>query len=232
VATLAIEKAIGDLGMGTKDLNGGIVATGFGAVNVTGQTKRVDEIHSHAKGTRYLFGPTVATVVDLGGQTVKAIRLYDWDRVRDFKTSDKCATGFGRHIETVAELLQVPLTQMGEKSLAVENDPEPVSTTCYNFAFPEMIGLFRQGYKEERYSENDVLASYLFAITWRALSTIGKLAPLDIGDISVYEGLAFTGGLAKNKGVCARIERELGVSALTSETDPQLAGAIGAALLA
>jgi benzoyl-CoA reductase subunit A len=94
------------------------------------------------------------------------------------------------------------------------------------------VGLFRQGFKEDRYSENDVLATHLFALAWRILSTIGKLQPLDVGDLTVYKEIAFTGGLAKNIGITKRLERELKVSALTSEYDPQLAGAIGAALLA
>jgi benzoyl-CoA reductase subunit A len=227
----AFALAVGNSGMKTSDMEN-ILATGFGSRNVSFAKDTADEIASHAKGARFLFGPSVTTVADLGGQTVKAVCLYDWDRVRDFRISDKCATGFGRHIEAAAELLQEPITDMGTKSLQVETDPEPVSTTCYNFAFPETVGLFRQGYKEEIYSENDVLAAYLFTIAWRALSTIGKLAPLDVGEIIIEKELAFTGGLAKNPGITKRIERELGMTALTSEYDPMLAGAIGAALLA
>jgi benzoyl-CoA reductase subunit A len=79
---------------------------------------------------------------------------------------------------------------------------------------------------------HEVYASHLFAIAWRILGVIGKLQPLDIGDVKVYEKLCFTGGLAKNAGVTKRIERELGTTALTSAYDPMLAGAIGAALLA
>ncbi len=78
---------------------------------------------------------------------------------------------------------------------------------------------------------NEVYASALFAVAWRTLGTIGKLQPLDVGDIKVYEKLAFTGGMAKNVGITKRIERELRTEALTSRYDPMLAGAIGAALL-
>jgi activator of 2-hydroxyglutaryl-CoA dehydratase len=113
----------------------------------------------------------------------------------------------------------------------VENDPEPVSTTCWNFANPETLGLFRTAFREEKSSENEVIAAYLFAVAWRALGVIGKLAPLDVGEVTVEEGLAFTGGLAKNKGITQRIERALKVTALTTDSDPMLAGAIGAALL-
>lgn len=208
-----------------------IGATGFGKRNAICADAFFDEVLCIAKGARFLFGPTVRTVVDLGGQTTKAIRLHGWDRVRDFMMNDKCATGFGRSIERIAEMLQVPIVELGEKSLCADNDPEPVSTTCYSFANPETIGLFRTGFREEASGEDEVIATHLFAIAWRILGTIGKLSPLDVGDPTVEEGLAFTGGLAKNVGITKRIERTLKVTALTSEYDPMLAGAIGAALL-
>lgn len=232
-AQTALGKALGSSGMDAKDITGGCVATGWGARHVKGAARTMDEIHCHAKGARYMFGPEAHTVVDLGGQTVKAIRLYDWDRVRDFMMGDKCATGMGRGVETLCELLQVPIGEIGALSLDVEADPEPVSTTCATFANSETLGLFgRPEFKKEPLTTNQVYASHLFAIAWRILGVIGKLQPLDVGDIQIHPALAFTGGLAKNPGVTRRIERELGVTALAGECDPQLAGAIGAALLA
>jgi benzoyl-CoA reductase subunit A len=218
-------------GMSVSDIES-IAATGFGAKNAAYASKTLDEVQCVAKGARFMFGPSVTTVVDLGGQTTKAIRLYDWDRARDFTFNDKCATGMGRSLELMADILQIPITEIGERSLKAEKDPEPVSTTCYSFANPETVGLFTQGFKEEPYSENDVLAAYIFAVAWRILSTIGKLQPLDPGDFQIYGELAFTGGLAKNAGITKRLERELNKPALTNGYDPQLAGAFGAALLA
>jgi benzoyl-CoA reductase subunit A len=232
VANDVIQLAMGSSGMVLQDIRT-IVATGFGGNNTKYATRIVDEIHCHAKGARYMFGPKVTTVADLGGQTMKAIRLYEWDRVRDFIMNDKCATGIGRSIEVTATYFQVPIIELGEKSLEAERDPEPISTTCYNFAMPETIGLLRQGFREEAYSENEVFAAYMLAIAWRILAMIGKLRPPEeVGDVRIYEDLAFTGGLAKNPGITKRIERELKVTALTSDYDPQLAGALGAALLA
>ena len=127
---------------------------------------------------------------------------------------------------------KVPITEIGPKSLEVEADPEPSSTTCYNFTNPEAVGLMRPGYREKQYSPNEVLASYLFTIVWRALSTIGKISTLDIGDIKLDEQVAFTGGLAKNPGITRRLERELKITAAEPKCDPMLAGAVGAALLA
>ncbi len=205
--------------------------TGWGRTHAAFADQAFDEIHCHAKGARFMYGPEIHTVVDLGGQSVKAIRLYDWDRVWDFTMNDKCATGFGRSIEELCELLEVPLEEIGALSLDVANDPEPVSTTCYAFANTETMGLFRPGFREDPMTANEVYASALFAVAWRTLGTIGKLQPLDVGDIKVYEKLAFTGGMAKNVGITKRIERELRTEALTSRYDPMLAGAIGAALL-
>jgi benzoyl-CoA reductase subunit A len=226
-----MKRAIGSSGLEISDFNS-VVATGFGRKNVMFATDFRDEIMCHAKGARFMFGAEVKTVIDIGGQSTHAIGLYDWDRVRIFQTNDKCATGMGRHIETVAELLHIPITEMGKKSLETENEPEPVSTTCYNFAYPETVGLLRQGYKEEKYSESDILAAHMFAVAWRIMGTIGKIAALDIGDILLEGGLAFTGGLAKNEGITRRLERDLKMQSMSSPHDPQLAGAIGAALLA
>jgi len=230
-AETVIEQAMGASGMAIKDI-GGIVATGWGHRNVPYAQRFVDEVHCHAKGARFMFGPEVVTVVDLGGQTCSAIRLHKWDRVKDFMMNDKCATGFGRNVEMICDYFQIPITEIGKLSLDVVTDPEPVSTTCYAFADTETLGLFRQDFRAEPLSENEVYASHLFAIAWRALGVIGKLQPLDVGDIAVYKELGLTGGLAKNPGVVERIERELKVKALQSEYDPMLAGAIGAALLA
>ena len=206
-------------------------ACGFGKQHAA-EAEKIDEIQCHAKGARFIFGPSVETVIDLGGQTTKAIRLFEWDRVRDFMISDKCASGMGRNIESLCGLLQIHISEIGALSLEVEKDPEPVSTTCFPFAQTETMGLFHPGFKEAPLSENEIYASHMFAVAWRALGVIGKLRPLDVGEIDTYGEYAFTGGLAKNPGITKRIERELRKPALTSDIDPMIAGAVGAALLA
>jgi len=228
----ALKLAIGESGLQRENINA-VVGTGFGKQNIRFADKLTDEITCHAKGARWMFGPDVKTVVDMGGQTVKAIRLFDWDRVRDFMLNDKCATGEGRSLETLCDLLHVPITEIGPKSLEAEKDPEPVSTTCWTFANTETLGLFgRPEFKCEKLTEAEIYASHLFAYAWRILGVVGRLSPLDVGEIKIDGGLGLTGGLAKNPGITKRIERELGVEALKTDIDPMLCGAIGAAMLA
>jgi benzoyl-CoA reductase subunit A len=217
-AETVMDRVLGQSGMQLKDIKC-IVGTGWGSRNIPFAQKTIEEITCHARGARFMFGPAVMTVADLGAQTTKVIRLYRWEKIRDFQMNDKCADGFGRSIEVMADLLQVPVEEMGARSLAMEKDPEPVSTTCYAFANTEAMGLFREGY-----TEGEVLAAYLFAIAWRIHGTIGRVQP--------EKEIAFTGGLAKNPGIVKRIEKAMGWAALTSEYDPMLAGAIGAAIIA
>jgi predicted CoA-substrate-specific enzyme activase len=217
-ARKVMERVLEGTGMGLKNV-ANIVATGFGSRGVTYAGKALNETVCHARAARFMFGPTVKTVLDMGGQTSKAIKLYGWDRISDVAFNDKCAMSMGWGIEILADLMHVPVTEMGEKSLAVKQDPEPVSTTCYVFANTEAVGMLRSGLPE-----NDVLASYLFAVAWRLQGLVGRINP--------EKEYAFTGGLAKNPGIVKRLERELGITALPSKYDPQLAGAIGAALLA
>lgn len=231
-AEKALALAMGESGMKREDIHK-IVGTGFGKKNILFADKLTDEVQCHAKGARFMFGPEVRTVVDMGGQTVKAIRLFEWDRVRDIMMNDKCATGEGRSLETLCELLHVGIEEIGPKSLEAEKDPEPVSTTCWCFANIETLGLFgRPEFKSEKLSEAEIYASHLFAYAWRILGVVGRLSPLDVGDIKIDGGLGLTGGLAKNPGITKRIERELNVPVMESPYDPMLAGAIGAALLA
>jgi predicted CoA-substrate-specific enzyme activase len=219
IATQAMQKALDAGGLKLADVRY-TVATGFGRKKVKFAQKAVNEIACHAKGARFMFGPTVRTVVDLGAWTNKVIALTEYGAVADFAVNDKCAAGFGEGIEVFADLMQVPIEEMGERSLAVKEEPNlPVSTTCRIFSNTEAVGLLRGGAKEDV-----MLATYLYAIAWRLFSLAGR--------IENKPDLAFTGGMAKNSGIAKRLEKYMKMTALTSSYDPQLAGAIGAALVA
>jgi predicted CoA-substrate-specific enzyme activase len=170
-ARKAMESALGRTGLGLKNIRE-IVATGYGGSTVDFAKKYVNETVCHAKGARFMFGPRVKTVFDIGGQTCKAIKLYEWDTIVDLAVNDKCAVNMGWGIEMLAELMHVPITEMGKKSLEVKQEPEPVSTTCYVFANTEAVGLLRAGG-----GENDALAAYLFASALRLQGLLGRINP-------------------------------------------------------
>jgi bzd-type benzoyl-CoA reductase Q subunit len=198
------------------------VGTGYGRANVVVADRTMTEIACHARGARRLFGPTLRTVLDMGGQDCKAIRLGPRGKPTDFLMNDRCAAGTGRGLEVFADLLDVALADIGSLSLQVEREPSPLSSTCVVFAKSEALGLLRRGW-----SKNEVLAAYCNAMAKRVSALIKRLG--------VEAGFGITGGIAKNRGVVERIERRLGLKALKPAgdiTDVQLAGALGAALFA
>ncbi len=196
-----------------------VVGTGYGRVNVSFAKRAITEIACHARGANFIYGPEIRTVLDMGGQDCKAIRCDHRGKVTAFLMNDKCAAGTGRGMEVFADLLQVHINDVGKMSLEVEEEPEPVSSTCVVFAKSEAVGLLRKGWPKEK-----VLAAYCSAMAHRVVTLLLRLG--------IEEKFAITGGIAKNIGVVKRIEDELKLKAPEPSIDPQLAGAIGAALFA
>jgi bzd-type benzoyl-CoA reductase Q subunit len=196
-----------------------LVATGYGRVNIPFAQKAITEIACHARGANYIYGPTVKTVLDMGGQDCKAIRCDERGKVTNFLMNDKCAAGTGRGMEVMAELLQIPIEEVGPASLSLPEEPPPVSSTCVVFAKSEALGLLRQNWSKEK-----VLGAFCLAMAHRTVELLSR--------ISVEKDFAITGGISKNIGIVKRIEKELGVQALKPTIDPQIAGALGAALFA
>jgi bzd-type benzoyl-CoA reductase Q subunit len=196
-----------------------VVGTGYGRVNVPFSNRAITEIACHARGGNFMYGPTVRTILDMGGQDCKAIRCDEKGKVVEFLMNDKCAAGTGRGMEVFADLLSVPIQDVGEMSLAVDKEPDPVSSTCVVFAKTEATGLLRDGWPKER-----VLAAYCSAMAHRIVTLLERLG--------VEEDFAITGGIAKNKGVVVRLQKELGINILEPRYDTQIAGAVGAALFA
>jgi len=194
-----------------------VVGTGYGRVNVPFSNRAITEIACHARGANFIYGPEIRTVLDMGGQDCKAIRCDHRGKVTAFLMNDKCAAGTGRGMEVFADLLQVHINDVGKMSLQVDEEPEPVSSTCVVFAKSEAVGLLRKGWPKEK-----VLAAYCAAMAHRIVTLLLRLG--------IEEKFAITGGIAKNIGVVKRIEDELKIKAPESTIDPQLAGAIGAAL--
>jgi bzd-type benzoyl-CoA reductase Q subunit len=223
-AKKVMDWAMGGTGLELSDFNY-IVGTGYGRVNVPMANRAITEIACHAKGANYIWGPTVRTVLDVGGQDVKAIRCDERGKVVSFLMNDKCAAGTGRGMEVIADLLKIPIEEVGKVSLSVNKEPEPVSSTCVVFAKTEAVGLLRKGWSKEK-----VLAAYMRAMSIRMSELIQK--------VGCERDFVITGGQSKNIGIVNRVENILGMKRLPvpnlEETglDPVSAGAIGAALFA
>jgi len=219
-ANKAMERAMEGTRMKLDDIHY-VVGTGYGRVNVPFANRAITEIACHARGANYIWGPTVRTLMDMGGQDCKAIRCDEKGRVTAFLMNDKCAAGTGRGMEVIADLLSIPIEDIGPTSLMVEKEPEPVSSTCVVFAKSEAVGLLRKGWPKEM-----VLAAFCSAMARRIAELLKR--------IKVERDFVITGGIAKNIGVVKRLEEIIGIRALPMKEgfDPMIAGGIGAALFA
>jgi bzd-type benzoyl-CoA reductase Q subunit len=204
------------------------IGTGYGRVNVPMAQRTITEIACHARGANFMYGPDVRTVMDMGGQDCKAINCDDKGKVLNFIMNDKCAAGTGRGMEVFADLIRVPVWEIGARSFQITQDPPMISSTCVVFAKSEVFGLAEQGI-----AENEIMAAYCSAMAHRIVELLNRLG--------ILEKFVITGGIAKNEGVVKRIERELGI--MTADEvwykkdmrgevpfDTQIAGAIGAAM--
>jgi bzd-type benzoyl-CoA reductase Q subunit len=194
-----------------------IIGTGYGRVNVPFAHKAITEIACHARGANFMYGPTIRTVLDMGGQDCKAIKCDEKGKVISFLMNDKCAAGTGRGMEVFADLLQIPITEVGAMSLDVPEEPPPVSSTCVVFAKSEASSLLRKGWPK-----NKVLAAYCSAMAHRIVTLLER--------VGIEKDFAITGGIAKNIGVVERLKSELKIDIAKTQLDPQIAGALGAAL--
>ncbi len=223
-ARKVLNAALESTGLQEKDIHY-IVGTGYGRINIPMANQAITEIACHGRGAVYIWGSSVRTVLDVGGQDIKAIRTDEKGKITSFLMNDKCAAGTGRGMEVFADLLSVPIEEVGALSLRVKEDPPPVSSTCTVFAKSDAVSLLRQGWTKEM-----VLASYCLAMAQRMYELLAK--------VGVEKEFVITGGQCKNIGIVKRMERLVGFECLPLpkkngfSLDPQLAGAIGAALFA
>ena len=193
-----------------------IVATGYGRTSFPLATKRVTEITCHARGARHLF-PKTRTILDIGGQDSKVIRLAEDGKIADFAMNDKCAAGTGRFIEVMARALEVELDEMGPLSLR-STQLIPISSMCTVFAESEVISLVAQSTPRE-----DILNGIHHSICTRLAAMMDR--------VGLEPELTMTGGVAKNQGVVEHIRSRNGIE-LNVPQEPQIVGALGAALIA
>ena len=193
------------------------IGTGYGRVNVPMADRSITEIACHARGANFIYGPEVRTVLDVGGQDIKAIQCDEKGKVTNFLMNDKCAAGTGRGMEVFSDLLGVPINDVGDRSFDVKEEPPAVSSTCVVYAKSEATGLLRKGWSTE-----EVLAAYCRAMAERIYSLVER--------VGVEAEFAVTGGMAKNRGVMDRLMPMIGLDRLQTKWDTQIAGAAGAAL--
>ncbi len=217
--TRAVEVLSSAAGMAGVPLEGlaRVVGTGYGRSSVPLCASTVTEISCHALANHHANG-AVRTILDMGGQDCKVIRCDSQGKVAAFVLSDKCAAGTGRYLEKVADTLEIPIEELGERSLG-PGAPAPISRFCPIFLQQELIRLLRGG----SYSVNAILAGACNSIVDRIVELVNR--------VGVEEQFAISGGIAQNVGIVDRVERRLAVKAYVVP-DPQLMGAFGAALFA
>ncbi len=193
------------------------VGTGYGKSQISFVDSVESEIACHGRGAWWNV-PSIRTVIDIGGQDAKAIRVDEHGNVTRYSYNDKCAAGTGRFLEVIAEALDVKLEEMGELSLK-STEKVNISNQCVVFAETEVVSLINEG-KEVA----DIINGLSRAMANRAAS-LAK-------GIGVEADVAFTGGVAKNGGVARALEQALGHPLIELNIDPQINGALGAALMA
>jgi (R)-2-hydroxyacyl-CoA dehydratese activating ATPase len=194
-----------------------LVATGYGRISAPYANKTVTEISCHAKGANFLY-PNVRTIVDMGGQDCKTIRIDKDGNVVDFAMNDKCAAGTGRFLEVMANVFKVPLQELGALSTQA-TELVPMSSTCTVFVESETISLVARGEKPA-----NILGGIHHAIANRINGLFAR--------VGIEPEVFFSGGVAKNIGMRKAIEKVLHTTLPEPTFDPQLTGALGAAVLA
>ena len=211
----SFDRALSEAGIG-RDRIDFTIATGYGRISIPFADKKVTEISCHGLGAFHLF-PDTRTIIDIGGQDSKVIRVDDSGKVVDFTMNDKCAAGTGRFLEVMARSLEVPLGEMGPLSLQAGHEVS-ISSVCTVFAESEVVSLVAQGQPVA-----DILRGLHRAIVNRVWSMVKSLG--------TPGGVTLSGGVAKNSGVVTLLEEKLG-RPVHVPGEPQIVGAIGAALLA
>lgn len=214
-AEKAIDTALEAVDLKRSDLEF-VVATGYGRISIDFADKRITEITCHGRGAHFLDS-AVRTVIDIGGQDSKVISLNEKGKVLDFAMNDKCAAGTGRFLEVMAQALEVELSGLADLSRQAQNTVS-ISSMCTVFAESEVVSLIARGLPRE-----DIARGLHQSIADRTAGMVHR--------IGLEEAVMITGGVAKNAAVVEALNEKLKTDIIVPE-EPQIAGALGAALLA
>ncbi len=193
-----------------------IFATGYGRKLIAGTDNVVDEISANACGAYLLSGQKAHTIINIGGQDVKVIRISPGGKVADFKMNDKCAAGTGRFFEIAARIIDTPLSRFGDLSLNPGSSVS-INSTCVVFAESEIVSLLAEGTGKEK-----IIKGLHESVAKRVVNMIGNM---DLG-----ENIYIDGGPAMNPGLVRCIENEL-LTHVHVLPSPQFTVAYGAAMI-
>jgi predicted CoA-substrate-specific enzyme activase len=193
-----------------------VVGTGYGRYKVTFGNTQITEISCHGRGAVHMF-PGTRTVVDMGGQDTKAIRVSPTGEIVDFCMNDKCAAGTGRFLGAASSALDIPIDDLGPTALRGER-PVKISTTCTVFAESEVLSWLGKGKKIE-----DILLGVHQSIAARSAGLLRR--------VGIEEEVTFTGGVARNVAMVNTLNERLVLEVNVSD-DSHFMGALGAALFA
>jgi predicted CoA-substrate-specific enzyme activase len=193
-----------------------VIGTGYGRYRVTFGNDQITEISCHARGAVHMF-PDTRTVLDMGGQDTKAIRVGVHGEIDDFCMNDKCAAGTGRFLGAASAALDIPLQELGPTALE-STRPVRISTTCTVFAESEILSWIGKGKKVE-----DILLGVHQSIASRSMGLLRR--------VGIEPEISFTGGVAKNVGMIRALEDRL-ETCINVSPDSHYMGALGAALFA
>ena len=214
-AERALEEALKEVGLAREDIDA-VVTTGYGRTAISVGDKSITEITCHARGAHFL-DPEVRTVVDIGGQDSKVIRLNEDGTVKNFVMNDKCAAGTGRFLEMMARTMEMSLDEMSRIGLSYKEDIT-ISSMCTVFAESEVVSLIAQNK-----STDDIVHGLNKAVAAKTASLVKR--------VGGEEKYMMTGGVAQNQGLVKTLEERLGTKLVISDKS-QLCGALGAALFA
>ena len=193
-----------------------LVVTGYGRMRYTDADKQISELSCHTKGVTFLV-PNVKTIIDIGGQDAKALKLNEKGQLMNFVMNDKCAAGTGRFLDVMARALEVKVSELGDLS-AKSTEEISISSTCTVFAESEVISQL-----SNEVSIENIIAG-IHASVAKRVSSLAKR-------VGIEETVVMVGGVAKNSGVISAMEKAIGLKIIVPEL-AQLTGALGAALYA
>jgi predicted CoA-substrate-specific enzyme activase len=215
VAKEAMEQALAKAGGRMEDVKY-VTTTGLGRYNIPFRDLQITDITCAARGAEFLF-PNTACVLDVGGQSTRAIRLREGGKVKEFKSNDKCAAGSGGFLERAAHYLEINLDQLGPLSMGAEK-PTMISSVCAVLAESEIINLVSEGQSVE-----NIIRGIHNSLASRSKALLAR--------VGLEDEVTFVGGVARQNGMVKALKDTIGRQVNVSD-EPDMVAALGAALLA